>query len=213
LDRLVFFGLLTKHKKYLSEEPVYCLSKSALSGFSDKGTFLVSKPNPIKITWSNHDHDCRVIQLRLRFEKELKDVFWCSDFEMRSGITPKVKADFQAGKLDVMKWRYNRGMSKERLRRTPDGYFEATFGVERRAFVLEYVHCEYSERKYDEIIPRLVQRFPSAFKLLVFRSSDSAIKNIKYLRRRVRDRKGWWAGSFDKVSSLPFLEAFEDLGV
>lgn len=211
LNRLKEKGLLIKYKRGYNEEPVYTLSEAALSRLSKDGVILVKSYEPPKISWNCMDHDKRVIRIRAEIEKNIEAVFWVSDFEMRSGVMPKTKADFIEGKLDVLKWRYNRGMTKERLRRTPDAYFEATVNGVRSMFVLEYVHADYSSRKYDEIIPRLIQRFTGSIKLLVFRDSEVALKNIQELKRRINDREGWWAGSYESIIQRPFLEAFEDL--
>jgi len=211
LNRLEKKGLLTRSKRGRNEEPVYVLTEAAQARLSKDGVLLIRNPQPVKIVWNCLIHDRKVVQIRTKFERELIDLFWVTDYEMRRGVSPKTKSEFLSGKLDVVKWRWNRGAAKERFNRTPDAYFEATVGGIRKAFVLEYVHAEYSKRKYDEIIPRLVQRFQGAIKLLVYQDDKATIKNIAEVKRRVKDREGWWAGSHERVVSLPFLEAFEDL--
>ncbi len=78
----------------------------------------------------------RVQEVRIAFEAnpDLKNIFWVSDFEMRSGITPNIKARFLAGKLDKERWRGNWSDARNHSRRTPDGYFEADVDGKRMAF-------------------------------------------------------------------------------
>ena len=212
LDRLYTYGFLHRVKKEYKHENTYYLTGKALRILSKEGRILLKRPTPVRVTFNQQDHDRRVIEMRTRLEADgtLGDVFWVTDFELRAGITSKVKTAFLGGSLDVIKWRKHREAPSETSRR-PDGYFQATIEGERRSFVLEYIHAPYSTMKYNRVIPILINKWASSIKLMVFQNDALTVRNKIYLKSHVRNRKNWWVASYDQVINKPFLEAFEDL--
>lgn len=125
---------------------------------------VMSRKHPIRINPYERQHDLMVQELRIALEAspELGDVFWVSDFEMRSGIMPRTKAEFLSGELesDWRKRAYER--AKNRIRRTPDGYFEADYQGERRPFALEFERTAYNWNMMKRMVYNLDDSFPFA---------------------------------------------------
>lgn len=213
LRRMTQIGLLVPFKNAYHSEPVYHLTGNALKVLKGRGEGLIKYPTPPRISLSSLEHDTRVTRLRVAFEETagLKDVFWVSDHEMKSGITPKMKAEFEAGRLDLPGWLKESKGKKAFFRRCPDAYFEATVGADRLAFILEYVHKEYFGIRFDEVIVRLASEYPNARKMIVFRTEEAARRFIPVLQKKITKKEPWYVGDYERAVKLPFTKIWHHL--
>ncbi len=102
--------LLHVLKTPIGNSNLFFLTAGALRTLDENNKILVrSNKYPVKINTHEKEHDVMVQTIRITFEslEELKDIFWVSDFEMRSGITPSIKAEYLEGKLNKERWRSN----------------------------------------------------------------------------------------------------------
>ena len=149
----------------------YFLTGNAIRTLDVNNKVLVrSTKYPVKINPKEKEHDLLVQTIRISFEasEQLKSIFWVSDFELRSGISPSIKAEFYEGKLDKEKWRTNGFNPNPKGRRTPDAYFEADLDGQRMGFTLEYEHCTYGDKKITDMVDNLKDGYPHAFKPCCF---------------------------------------------
>ena len=73
----------------------YFLTAQAIRTLDATNKILVrSTKYPVKINPKEKDHDILVQAIRISFEgsEQLKSIFWVSDFELRSGISPSKKS-------------------------------------------------------------------------------------------------------------------------
>jgi hypothetical protein len=171
--------------------------------------------HPIRINPYERQHDLMVQELRIVLEAapELEDIFWVSDFEMRAGITPEIKVEFQDGKLREG-WRKRSWERAKRLvRRTPDGYFEADFEGERRGFALEFERTAYNHRMVRNMVWYLSDTFPYAYRLIVSETKGHAARMVRNLQGWVREdeRSKWFVSDFEKVTTRPFTKSWHPL--
>ncbi len=213
------------------EERYYIPKPAALKYLDQKNLILVRSPRfQSQLRGQSYEHDCRVTSLRIALEEnqDLKNIFWVSDFELRSGITPEIKAKFMEGRLNKISWRYNRnkeiglikqtesreGGPKNQYPRTPDGYFEADLEGRREAFVLEYIHQHYSRGVMDKMVYQLSfdPTFSKSHKLIVCRTGEDAEAVIPKLRERVKEKEKWFVGDYDRAVREPFKKIWFHLG-
>ncbi len=178
-------------------------------------TLVRSTKYPIKINPYEREHDLKAQEIRIAFESkpELENVFWVSDFEMRSGITPSVKARFKEGKLDKERWRGNWSDGRNHSRRTPDGYFEADLDGQRMAFAFEFENKPRSDQKIQDMVNYLNFSFPDTTKMVVSASEKNAIRMIKALQIKIKapDQEKWFVSNFERATALPFKEIWHQL--
>lgn len=203
-------------KTSVANSNFFFLTAGALRSLDENKHILVrSNRYPVKINPREREHDIKVQSIRIVFEasEELKDIFWVSDFEMRSGITPSIKAEYLEGKLDVERWRSNGANTNPKGRRTPDGYFEADVEGRRIGFALEFENQHYNERIIDRMIGNLKDFFPNALKLIVAVNPNGAVRMIQFLQKKVKsaDQHQWFISDFDKVTSISFRRCWHQL--
>jgi len=212
------------------EERFYRLTAAALKYLDFENRILVRNPRfPNGMRAQSYEHDCRVIALRVSFEEnpDLMNVFWVSDFEMRTGVTPEIKAGFIAGKLNKTTWRYNRdkdlfhwkegdlkGGPKNQYPRTPDGYMEADLDGRREIFVFEYIHQSYSRQTLDRMVYQLESDpvFSKGYKLIVSKNTEDAESLIPRLKERVKEKEKWFVGDYERALTAPFKKVWFNLG-
>ncbi len=194
----------------------YYLTAKAIRTLDATNKILVrSTKYPVKINPKEKDHDLLVQAIRISFEysEHLKSVFWVSDFELRSGISPSIKAEFLEGKLDKEKWRSNGFNPNPKGRRTPDGYFEADLDGERMGFTLEYEHQPYGDKKISDMVDCLKDGYPHAFKLVVSASYKNALRMIRALKVKVKleDQEKWFVTDVEKATTQSFRGIWHQL--
>jgi hypothetical protein len=205
---LVKRGLLARYKNFPNEDSLYSLTRPALKYLAGIGRILISPEirsphiNPFE-----REHDKRVMTMRVQIEQEggLKGLTWLSDYEMRCGL----KMEWKRALAEGRGW----ALAGEKLRRihhrTPDGYFEAEIDGKPFALVLEYEHSSYNRDKMTGMILNLTRDFPKAYRLIVSRDRDHAIRMMNglemFLRSDLRERALWAFSFFDKVDRLPFV--------
>lgn len=182
-------GFLHADKPTQTSHTYYYLTATAIRTLDAMDRFLVrSIKYPVKINPYEREHDLKVQEVRIAFEgnQDLKNVFWVSDFEMRSGITPSVKARFLAGELDKERWRGSWSGARNHSRRTPDGYFEADVDGERMAFAFEFENKPRSDGKIQDMVNYLNFSFPEATKMVVSAIEKNAVRMIRALQIKVK---------------------------
>jgi hypothetical protein len=92
------------------------------------------------------------------------------------------------------------------FRRTPDGYFEADFDGDRRAFVLEFERTAYNWNMVKRMVYNLDDAFPYAQRLIVSETVPHARRMIRNLQAWVREKDlSWWfVSDFQKLTTHPF---------
>ncbi len=218
LNRYASFekGFLHVMKTPVANSNFFFLTAGALRCLDENKRVLVrSVRYPVKINPREREHDFKVQAIRIALEasNELKDVFWVSDFEMRSGITPVIKAEYLEGKLDVERWRSNGSNPNPVGRRTPDGYFEADVENRRIGFVLEFENQHYNEQIMNRMTGNLKDRFPDALKLIVTVNANSAVRMIRVLQNKIKsaEQHQWFISDFDKVTTMSFRRCWHQL--
>lgn len=209
-------GFLHVQQETVFQRANYYLTASAIWTLDAKNKLLVrSVKYPIKINFAEKNHDLRVQAIRISFEAspDLKDVFWVSDFELRSGINPATKSEFLEGKLDKKSWRSNGFNPNPKGRRTPDGYFEAEYEAQRMCFILEYEHRPYSEKKISDMADYLKDGYPHAFKLVVSEDRKNADRMFRALKVKVKpeEQEKWFVTDFESVISKSFKGIWRQL--
>lgn len=209
-------GFLHMQQETVFQRANYYLTAGAIRALDAGNKMLVrSTKYPIKINFAEKTHDLRVQAIRIGFEAcpDLKDIFWVSDFEMRSGISPAVKGEFLQGKLDKKRWRSDGLNPNPKGRRTPDGYFEADYEGQRMGFTLEYEHHPYSDRKMGDMVGYLKEEFPHAVKLVVSAIPQQATRMVKALKGKIRqeDREMWFVTDFESAMSKSFRGIWQQL--
>ena len=191
-------------------EMVYTLTLPALKVLEAHGVALLRTARTPRVNFKELDHDLRVARLRMAFERspELEGMFWVSDFELRCGISPNVKAEFLRGRLDVEKWRCSPVPGN---RRTPDGYFEASSKGVRCSFILEYEHARYPGARLRDVVLYLDRGFPDALRLVVCQNVPQGQRMLRELKRRVQRPELWLVSTYEKVLSAPFTEAWANV--
>lgn len=207
---------MTKAESTTFQDTLYYLTAGAIQILDEKEKILVRSTNyPVKVNPHERNHDLSVQAIRIAFEnnKELGRLFWLSDFEMRSGITPAVKKTFLAGELDKEEWRSNWVNIQIKGRRTPDGYFEADLEGKRYGFILEFENVPNPEGKISRMIEYLDESFPEALRLVVSADAKNAVRMINILRSKINDREKhrWYVGDLDKAVTLPFKRIWHQI--
>ena len=209
-------GFLHVQQDNIFQRANYFLTAQAIRTLDATNKILVrSTKYPVKINSKEKDHDLLVQAIRISFEanEDLKNVFWVSDFELRSGISPSVKAEFLEGKLNKEKWRSIGFNPNPKGRRTPDGYFEADLDGERMAFTLEYEHQPYGDKKISDMVDNLKDGYPHAFKLVVSSGYKNALRMIRALKVKVKaeDQEKWFVTDFEKATTQSFKGIWHQL--
>lgn len=209
-------GFLHVLKTPVANSNFFYLTAGALRSLDENKKILVrSTRYPVKINPREREHDKKVQAIRITLEAcvDLKDVFWVSDFEMRSGITPAVKAEYLEGKLDIERWRSNGANPNPKGRRTPDGYFEADVENRRIGFAFEFENQHYNEAIIERMIGNLKDFFPVALKLIATTNPSSAIRMIRFLQAKIKvsEQHLWFISDFNKVTSMPFRRCWHQL--
>ncbi len=208
LRGLVSRGLLLKTQKLPNDDTYFYLSRPAIKYLSGLARILTSPEirsphiNPFE-----REHDKRVMTLRVQIEQEggIGGMTWLSDYEMRCGL----RMDWKRALAEGRGW----DLAGQKLRRvhhrTPDGYFEGTLDGKAYAFVLEYEHSSYNRDKITGMVLNLTRDFPQAFRLVVSRDRDHAIRMMNgmeiFLRSDLQERALWAFSFFDKVDRVPFV--------
>ncbi len=210
------FLSMTKAEGTTFQDSIYFLTTNALRSLDSKNKILVRGTKfPIKVNPYERQHDLMVQEIRVAIEasEDLSDIFWVTDFEMRSGITPSIKARFVEGKFDKNEWRSNGLNPNSTGRRTPDGYFEADLEGQREGFTLEFEHHPYDDRKFNRMAWYLKQYFPNATKLVVSASRENSIRMIKALQTKIKsgEQDKWFVTDFEKIKTLPFKKIWHQL--
>jgi len=209
LSKYVKKGFLLFEKVNMFAHNFYFLTLPAIRTLDGTGQMMVmGRKHPIRINRYEKQHDLMVQELRIVLEAcpSLGDIFWVSDFEMRSGITPETKTEFLNDELES-NWRvraYER--AKASIHRTPDGYFEADFKEKRRAFVLEFERTAYNWNMIQRMVYNLDDAFPSAHRLVVSETRSHAWRMVRNLQAWVReqDRHLWLVSDLENVKTKPF---------
>lgn len=202
-------GFLHVQQETVFQRADYFLTAAAIRALDTGNKILVRNVKyPVKINPVEKTHDLRVQAIRISFEASpcLKDVFWVSDFELRSGITPSVKAEFLEGKLDKERWRSNGRNSNPKGRRTPDAYFEADLDGRRMGFTLEYEHRPYGDRKINDMVFYLRDGYSQAFKLVVSSNPETMMRMFRALKLKVKaeGQENWFVSDYETVINQPF---------
>jgi hypothetical protein len=209
-------GFLHMQQETVFQRAEYFLTAGAIRSLDAKSKVLVKSTRyPVKINMVEKEHDLSVQAIRIAFEasEQLKDIFWVTDFEMRSGISPTIKAEFLENKLDKERWRSSGENPNPMGRRTPDGYFEADLDGQRLGFVLEYENKRYSDRKITDMAGHLRDRFPYALKLIVCSTPRNAARMIRALKTKVKsdEQEKWLVSDFEKATTLDFKGIWHQL--
>lgn len=191
----------------------YFLTPKALKILDDQNTSLIhTLAHSPHIRPGEKKHDQKVIELRIAFEADpfLSEIFWVSDYELRSGINREIKAKFLEGNFDKIRWRYNKAGKKPANKRKPDAYFEATIEGKRYSFILEYENKQYYQDKLRKMRLRLNREFPTARRLLVCLDEQNAFKTIELLKKIVPgpEQNKWHVSFFDKVVISSFKDSW-----
>jgi hypothetical protein len=208
--------LLHVLKTPVGNSNLFFLTAGALRSLDENNKILVrSNKYPVKINNHEKEHDLMVQTARIRFEsfEELKDIFWVSDFEMRSGITPSIKAEYLEGKLNKERWRSNGANPNPKGRRTPDGYFEADIEDRRISFAFELENHHYNDVILQRMTENLRGGFPHALKLIVSATPGNAVRMIRSLQSRIKpeEQKQWFVSDFERVTNKPFKKCWHQL--
>ena len=208
--------LLHVLKTPIGNSNLFFLTAGALRTLDENNKILVrSNKYPVKINTHEKEHDVMVQTIRITFEslEELKDIFWVSDFEMRSGITPSIKAEYLEGKLNKERWRSNGANPNPRGRRTPDGYFEADIEGRRVAFALELENHHYNDVILQRMTENLKGGFPRALKLIVSATHGNEVRMIRSLQTRIKpdEQPQWFVSDFERVTTKPFKKCWHQL--
>ncbi len=219
-----FLNKYAKSEKWFlhSEKPTqtshtyYYLTAGAIRTLDAMDRILVrSTKYPIKINPYEREHDLKVQEVRIAFEAnpDLGEIFWVSDFEMRSGITPLVKSRFLTGKLDKGRWRGSWSGARNHSRRTPDGYFEADVDGQRMSFAFEFENKPRSDGKIQDMVSYLNYSFPETSKMIVSAIEKNAVRMIRALKIKIKknEQQKWFVSDFEKATKLPFKEIWFQL--
>jgi hypothetical protein len=206
-------GFLHSEKPTQTSNTYYYLTANSIRTLDAMGKILVrSTKYPIKINPYEREHDLKAQEVRIAFESkpDLGNVFWVSDFEMRSGITPTAKTRFLEGALDKERWRGTWSDGRNHSRRTPDGYFKADVNGERLAFAFEFENKPRSDQKIQDMVSYLNYSFADTTKMVVSASEKNAIRMIRALQIKVRksEQEKWFVSDFEKAVTLPFNEVW-----
>jgi hypothetical protein len=209
-------GFLHTQQDNVFQRVNYYLTAPAIRTLDANNKILVrSTKYPVKINPKEKDHDLLVQAIRISLEAsdDLKSVFWVSDFELRSGISPSVKAEFLEGKLNKKRWRSIGFNPNPKGRRTPDGYFEGDLDGERMGFTLEYEHHPYGDKKITDMVDNLKDAFPHAFRLVVSSGYKNALRMIRALKVKVKaeDQEKWFITNFEKAATQSFKGIWHQL--
>lgn len=209
-------GFLHTQQDTIFQRMNYYLTANAIRTLDATNKILVrSTKYPVKINPKEKDHDLLVQAIRISFEasKDLKSVFWVSDFELRSGISPSIKAEFLEGNLDKEKWRSIGFNPNPKGRRTPDGYFEADLDGERLGFTIEFEHLPYGDKKISDMVDNLKDGYPHAMKLVVSSGFKNALRMIRALKMKVKevDQDKWFITDLEKASTKSFKGIWHQL--
>lgn len=209
-------NLLHVTKTPVANSNFFFLTAAALRTLDENNRILVrSNRYPVKINRHEKEHDLKVQAIRVTFEafEELQDIFWVSDFEMRSGITPSIKADYLEGKLDKERWRSNGANPNPKGRRTPDGYFEADIEGRRVGFALEFENHHYNDEILQRMMENLKDRFPRALRLIVTATPGNAVRMIRSLQAKIKpdEQQKWFVSDFERVTTKPFKKSWHQL--
>jgi hypothetical protein len=207
---------ITKAEGTTFQDSMYFLTTAAIQSLDSKDKILVRGTKyPVKINPYERQHDLRVQEIRVAIEssEDLSDIFWVTDFEMRSGITPVIKAKFREGKLDKKIWRSNGSNPNSTGRRTPDGYFEADLEGQREGFTIEFENHPYNDQKLNRMTTYLKYYYPNATKLVVSASRENSVRMIKALQTKIKgeEQHQWFVSDFEKVKTLPFKKIWHQL--
>lgn len=207
---------VTKAESTVFQDSFYFLTAPTIQALDARSKMLVrSVKSPVRINPYERQHDLKVQEIRIAFEgsKDLKDIFWVSDFEMRSAITPDIKTAFLSGELDKEEWRSKWGRIQAHGRRTPDGYFEADLEGQKLEFILEFENCPYNEKMMSRMIGYLDASFPEALRLVVSANRKNAVRMIRGLRAKIKeeDRPQWFVSDLERAITLPFKKIWHQL--
>src|SRR5260221_13886774 len=92
-------GFLEIQKLSVNNSSVFFLTASAIRALDAGNKILVRNPKyPVKLNPFEKNHDLSVQAIRIAFEanRDLGNVYWVSDFELRSGISLPIKTAFEA---------------------------------------------------------------------------------------------------------------------
>lgn len=207
LNRLAEQGWVLRSRKLPNEDSFYCLTRPALKHLSGLARILISpEVRSPRINPFEREHDKRVMTMRIQIEEAggLEGLTWLSDYEMRCGL----RMDWKKALTQGRGWNLA-GAKLHRVHdRTPDGYFEAVIEGKVHAFALEYEHTAYNRDKMTGMVLNLTRDFPGAYRLVVSRDKEHALRMIEgletFLKSDPRDRGLWAFSFFEKVVRLPF---------
>ena len=207
LKGLLERGLILKTQNLPNEDTYYFLSRPALAFLSKTARILVSPEiRSAHINTFEREHDKRVLAMRIQIENEggLENLTWLSDYEMRCGLKMVWKRALESGKgWDLA------GAKLHRVhQRTPDGFFTGRLAGKDYAFVLEYEHTPYNRDKMTALVLNLTRDFPTAFRLIVSRDKDHAVRLAhgleSFLKGDAQALPLWGFSFYEKVVRLPF---------
>jgi hypothetical protein len=200
-------GLLLRTQRYPNDDIYYYLTRPALHQLYALARILIShEVRSPHINTNEREHDKRVLEMRIRIESSpaLTSLTWLSDHEMRCGLRMDWKKALQEGRG----WDLSKAKLHRCHKRTPDGYFEATIEGQAKGFVLEYEHTPYNRAKMTAMVLNLNRDFPGAFKLIVSRDWEHAVRMVEglsgYLKANPRELPLWAFSYFEKVVTVPF---------
>ncbi len=207
LNRLAERGLVLRARNLPNEDSFYCLTRPALKHLAGLARILLSSEvRSPRINLFEREHDKRVLAMRIQIEEAggLEGLTWLSDYEMRCGLRMDWKKALNQGRgWDLAGARLHRVHD-----RTPDGYFEATIESKTYGFALEYEHTAYNREKMAAMVLNLTRDFPRAFRLIVSRDKDHAVRMLEglgtFLKGDPRNKDLWGFSFFGKVSRIPF---------
>jgi hypothetical protein len=91
--------------------------------------------------------------------------------------------------------------------RTPDGYFLGRLADRNYSFVLEYEHTPYNRDKMTALVLNLTRDFPNAFRLIVSRDKEHAVRLAhgleSFLKGDPQCLTLWGFSFYEKVSGIP----------
>jgi len=209
LKRLERAGLILRTQKMPCEDTFYYLTRPAIHQLLTLSRILVShEVRSPHINPYEREHDKRVLEMRIQIEGSpaLTDLTWLSDYEMRCGVRLEWKKVLEKGQgfgLETVKLhRY--------YKRTPDGFFQASIQGTPHAFVLEYEHTPYNRLKMAKMILNLTRDFPGAYRLVVSRDYDHAVRMFNgmdaYLKNTPREHPLWAFSYYEKVMARTFTQ-------
>ncbi len=216
LNKYAQKGFLHMEKPNMFMNNFYYLTVEAIRTLDGIGAMMTrTTKHPIRINHYERTHDLMVQELRIVIESspELQDVFWLSDFEMRSGITPPMKHRFVDGTLEEEWKRWSWDHAKQLVRRTPDGYFEADIEGKRYEFVLEFERATYNQMKIMDMVWHLTDDFPDTYRLIVSETEKNARRMVRHLQGRLKKDqwREWYISDFKRVTTRPFRKAWHNL--